>query len=154
MLVYTIKDIYDYGNLRRLQKGTVCIVYAVEYVDNSLNKYAVFPLKPEGYDYSTIEQPDPLFFESQNFEVLFDDSQHNWITGKPYSGSLKSISVKSFPEWFLDGTACRVHDWDLEQSDYDKLVPVFNKYNTACWNYIHNEGVDVTYRDDGFIFSK
>lgn len=137
MLVYTKKPVIDYGPIQRLAKNVVCIVYALQ-KDGTNTQFAVYPLREKNYDYQTVEQPDPLFFDAENFEVIVDLASQKWQTHTPYQGPLKDATVTSAPIWFTNDIAGKVHDWDLGLSDYPLLTPLMHEYNELYWQYIES----------------
>ncbi len=148
MLVYAKSSIKDYGPIERIAPYVCCIVYAIEYRDGKQN-YAVYPLREKGYDYSSVEQPDPLFFAADNFKKIADLTSGTWQTAQPYASE---ASVFSFAEWFTNDIAGKAHDWDLESDDYTILTPIMREYNDLYWNYLDENKITLNRKGVDYLW--
>lgn len=124
-------DIRDYGPMTRLTKGQLYVVYAIEKGrgDHGQDNYAVFPFNLDKSFLSQVEV-DPLYFESDNFDVVIDLISKDWVT-KTVSVAQGNVTISSFEEWFEDGFYIRAHDWDLKGDDYKIMDQYLNKYENV-----------------------
>jgi hypothetical protein len=131
MLVKAKQDHKAYGDITRLAKDRLYIVYAVEHGPAG-DEYSVFPAGRVLQDY---DEPDPLFFPSYAFEVLSDKVSAAWQT-KEVETAVGLIKYSSFPEWFENDFHIRAHDWNLVGDDYEIIRKYKQKYEALYKDYL------------------
>lgn len=142
MLVYSNKDVYDYGPIRRINEGTIFIVVATQKSEPA--EFAVYPLMKEGFDFESVEQPDLLFFTADDFTVVANQLEHErWKDYLPYEGPLSNVKVAAPIELQGNQLLAKIHDWDLEANDYPIIRRLLTVYNQAAWDYIKKHNIKI-----------
>jgi len=123
MLVRAKKDHKDYGDILRLRKDNLYIIFAVG-SRKGFDEYLALNAQYKIEDYS---EPDPLFFPADVFELIEDRVSPTWETKDVKIGD-EIVTYTSFPEWFQDDFYIAAHDWNLENTQYDIVKHYLKKY--------------------------